>query len=77
MDGATRIKFVCGKLCRCRFDWLLIDAEHAPFDLRGIQSPFAGNCTYGVPALLDQPERHAHYYQTITWILVRAKLTYP
>jgi len=38
------------------FDWLLIDAEHAPFDLRGIQSHLQAIAPYGVPALVRPPE---------------------
>ncbi|MEM5550178.1 aldolase/citrate lyase family protein [Pseudoalteromonas neustonica] len=34
------------------FDWLLIDAEHAPYDLRGIQTHLQAIAPYGVPALV-------------------------
>lgn len=38
------------------FDWLLIDAEHAPYDLRGIQTHLQAIAPYGVPALVRPPE---------------------
>lgn len=38
------------------FDWLLIDAEHAPYDLRGIQSHLQAIAPYGVPAIVRPPE---------------------
>jgi len=38
------------------FDWLLIDAEHAPYDLRGIQSHLQAIASYDVPAIVRPPE---------------------
>jgi|TARA_R110002012_G_scaffold98260_1_gene235844 4-hydroxy-2-oxoheptanedioate aldolase len=38
------------------FDWLLIDGEHAPFDLRGIQTHLQAIAPYNVPALVRPPE---------------------
>lgn len=38
------------------FDWLLIDAEHAPYDLRGIQSHLQAIAPYNVPALVRPAE---------------------
>jgi len=38
------------------FDWLLIDAEHAPYDLRSIQSHLQAIAPYNVPALVRPAE---------------------
>jgi len=38
------------------FDWLLIDAEHAPYDLRGTQSHLQAIAPYDVPAIVRPPE---------------------
>jgi 4-hydroxy-2-oxoheptanedioate aldolase len=38
------------------FDWVLIDAEHAPYDLRGIQHHLQAIAPYDVPALVRPAE---------------------
>ncbi|MFT6899425.1 MAG: 4-hydroxy-2-oxoheptanedioate aldolase [Paraglaciecola sp.] len=38
------------------FDWVLIDGEHAPYDLRGIQSHLQAIAPYDVPALVRPAE---------------------
>jgi 4-hydroxy-2-oxoheptanedioate aldolase len=38
------------------FDWLLIDAEHAPYDLRSIQNHLQAIAPYDVPAIVRPPE---------------------
>ena len=38
------------------FDWLLIDAEHAPYDLKDIQSHLQAIAPYQVPALVRPAE---------------------
>lgn len=38
------------------FDWLLIDAEHAPFSVRDVQNHLQTIAAYGVPAMVRPPE---------------------
>lgn len=40
------------------FDWVLIDAEHAPFELRDIQRHLQAIAPYQVPALVRPAEGH-------------------
>ncbi len=38
------------------FDWLLIDAEHAPFSVRDVHNHLQAIAPYGVPAMVRPPE---------------------
>lgn len=48
---------ICGEIsASAGFDWLLIDAEHAPFSVRDVHNHLQAIAPYGVPAIVRPAE---------------------
>ncbi len=56
------------------FDWILIDGEHAPFDLRTIQAQLQAYGQFDVPILVRPPHGDTHYIKQLLDIGVQTLL---
>ncbi len=56
------------------FDWILIDGEHAPFDLRTIQAQLQAYNQFDVPILVRPPHGDAHLVKQLLDIGVQTLL---
>ena len=58
---------ICAEICATAgFDWVLVDAEHAPYSLRDIQHHLQAIEPYHTPALVRPPEGRTALLKQIT-----------
>ena len=65
----------CAEICAgAGFDWVLIDGEHAPNDLRSVLGQLQSIAPYGTEAVVRPPAGHPHRIKQLLDIGVRSLL---